>query len=41
MAYLEECDKEAWERLGEFERLNFTAHINKSAKYEDNMIFKI
>lgn len=41
MAYLKECDDKSWERLGEFEQLNFTAYINKSAKYEDNMIFKI
>lgn len=41
MDYLKVYDREAWQRLGEFERLSFMATVNKDSKYEDNMIFKI
>lgn len=41
MDYIKNYDSEAWQRLGEFEKLSFTAHVNKDSKYEDNMIYKI
>lgn len=41
MDYIKDYDSEAWQRLGKFEKLSFTAHVNKDAKYEDNMIYKI
>ncbi len=39
--YLKKYDKEAWERLGEFEKFSFKASVNYQAKYEDNMIYKL
>lgn len=39
--YIKDYEPEIWQRIGGFERLSFTATVNKDSKYEDNMIFKI
>lgn len=41
MDYLKEHDAKAWQRVGGFTKFSFNATINKSAKYEDNMIYKV
>ncbi|OPH34954.1 Site-specific DNA methylase [Moraxella equi] len=39
--YVKTHEPETWKRVGDFEKLSFTAHVNNSSKYEDNMVFKI
>lgn len=39
--YVKEYEPTIWQRVGDFERLSFTATINKDSKYEDNMVFKV
>lgn len=41
MDYVKAHEPETWERVGDFEKLSFIAHVNNSSKYEDNMVFKI
>lgn len=41
MDYLKKHDAKAWQRVGGFTKFSFNATINKSAKYEDNMIYKV
>lgn len=40
MDYLQQYDAHAWQRLGEFTKISVKTHLNKTAKYEDNLIYR-
>lgn len=40
MDYLQQYDAHAWHRLGEFTKISVKAHLNNTAKYEDNLIYR-
>lgn len=40
MEHLSDLDNEDWKRLGGYQRVDISSHVNYAAKYQDNMIFK-
>lgn len=41
MDYVQDCDKQAWQRLGGFSRVDIEAHVNNTAKYTDHMLYRL
>ncbi len=40
MEFVKKYKKDDWNRFGNFEKISFTTHVNRSSHYEDNMLFK-